>query len=296
MGDVGKQREFEAKTNKASEFSIHQPTLSAKPYIERPNIEKKSVDSFKKKSVTPLHYWAVAACLIIAGLCALMIHYQQPTFLTANAEQTITLSQPEVDLVKNIEVIDAINHNRSSPEIGSLSEKIKDELLSGEIQIYELPIQLTTTDSSQATGTIKIDFNGVMYCEYNLDKSLVTLPIPLKKGDQVGVTCVSMKEGKTVLNLKIATSLNPIESRPLRLGERQVWIVGHDCHPDFNKSFAWYQEQAEQGNVTAEEGLGHMYENGIGVSKDLSQAVHWYQKAATNGSVHAQNVLHQLGY
>ena len=48
---------------------------------------------------------------------------------------------------------------------------------------------------------------------------------------------------------------------------------------------------AQQGNVEAQYNLGHMYENGHGVSKDISEAYKWYVKAAENGNDEAQCAL-----
>jgi len=51
------------------------------------------------------------------------------------------------------------------------------------------------------------------------------------------------------------------------------------------------QNQADQGDPTAQFKLGAAYDYGTGVTRDLSQAVHWYRKAAEQGNTHAQNSL-----
>ena len=49
-----------------------------------------------------------------------------------------------------------------------------------------------------------------------------------------------------------------------------------------------YRAAAEQGYAEAQYNLGVCYENGYGVTKDLTQAVYWYKKAAGQGLATAQ--------
>jgi len=49
----------------------------------------------------------------------------------------------------------------------------------------------------------------------------------------------------------------------------------------------WYQKAAEQGNAAAQNDLGFMYLNGLGVAQSDEQAVHWYRKAAEQGNIFA---------
>jgi TPR repeat protein len=39
---------------------------------------------------------------------------------------------------------------------------------------------------------------------------------------------------------------------------------------------AWYRSAAEQGDASAQNNLGVMYANGVGVERDDVQAVDWY--------------------
>lgn len=50
---------------------------------------------------------------------------------------------------------------------------------------------------------------------------------------------------------------------------------------------------AEQGNAQAQFDLGHMYQEGDGVTKNITEAVKWVKKAAEQGNSDAQ---HRLGY
>ena len=51
------------------------------------------------------------------------------------------------------------------------------------------------------------------------------------------------------------------------------------------------RKAAEQGHARAQNHLGWMYDEGIGVSQDDQEAVSWYGKAAKQGLATAQNNL-----
>ena len=53
----------------------------------------------------------------------------------------------------------------------------------------------------------------------------------------------------------------------------------------------WYRKSAEQGNADAQNNLGCMYQNGLGVEQDDAKAMEWYQKAAEQGHTAAQSNL-----
>jgi len=57
---------------------------------------------------------------------------------------------------------------------------------------------------------------------------------------------------------------------------------------DRDGSFKWYKKAAKQGNAEAQNCLGVCYEDGNGVTKDLSEAAKWYRKAADQGNAAAQ--------
>ena len=65
---------------------------------------------------------------------------------------------------------------------------------------------------------------------------------------------------------------------------------------DLSEAVKWFRKAAEQGDASAQEGLGDCYRNGLGVPRDLSEAVKWYRKAARQGDEDAQTVLKELGY
>lgn len=59
---------------------------------------------------------------------------------------------------------------------------------------------------------------------------------------------------------------------------------------DFATALKEWRPLAEQGNLTAQNNLGLMYERGQGVTQDLAEAVNWYRKAARQGYAGAQSV------
>ena len=51
---------------------------------------------------------------------------------------------------------------------------------------------------------------------------------------------------------------------------------------------------AEQGNASAQNNLGHLYYNGLGVSRDYAEAARWFRKAAEQGHAEAQSTVGNL--
>jgi TPR repeat protein len=56
---------------------------------------------------------------------------------------------------------------------------------------------------------------------------------------------------------------------------------------------SWFRKATEQGNAIAQDNLGGMYAQGRGVAKDDAEAVQWYRKAAEQGNASAET---SLGY
>src|SRR4051812_13684035 len=57
---------------------------------------------------------------------------------------------------------------------------------------------------------------------------------------------------------------------------------------------AKWKKQAEQGNATAQFLLGNAYYNGNGVPQDYNEAINWWQQAADQGNMSAKKSLEQL--
>ena len=61
------------------------------------------------------------------------------------------------------------------------------------------------------------------------------------------------------------------------------------------KAVEWYRKAAEQGDASAQNNLGWMYQKGRGVEQNLSKAREWCQKAAAQGYERAKTNLKYLG-
>ncbi len=61
---------------------------------------------------------------------------------------------------------------------------------------------------------------------------------------------------------------------------------------DHTKAARWYRKAAEQGYAKAQFGLGAMYYNGRGLAQNYATAARWYRKAAEQGDAKSQ---HNLG-
>jgi len=68
---------------------------------------------------------------------------------------------------------------------------------------------------------------------------------------------------------------------------------------DLEKAVYWYRKAAMQGYAVAQDNMGWMYQNGLGVEKDRKKAFQWFYKAAINGHINGQNnlgVSYQYGH
>jgi TPR repeat protein len=52
----------------------------------------------------------------------------------------------------------------------------------------------------------------------------------------------------------------------------------------YAQALTLFRESAAQGNASAQNYLGLMYMNGVGVNTDYAQALSWYNKAAAQGN------------
>jgi TPR repeat protein len=59
---------------------------------------------------------------------------------------------------------------------------------------------------------------------------------------------------------------------------------GDDGLPvDYENAAEWYRQAAEQGHTGAQNQLGNLYSEGLGIEKDPLRALQWYRKAADQG-------------
>jgi len=74
-------------------------------------------------------------------------------------------------------------------------------------------------------------------------------------------------------------------------GLGSLYEQGRGVARDDGQAVQWFRKAAEQGLATGENDLGFMYSQGRGVAKDDAQAVLWYRKAAEQGLAIGENNL-----
>lgn len=72
-------------------------------------------------------------------------------------------------------------------------------------------------------------------------------------------------------------------------GQRKLGIMYIGSDDDM--AFFWTKKAAEQGDGIAQNNLGVMYENGVGIKKDADESLKWISKAAKNDIPEAQYTL-----
>lgn len=60
------------------------------------------------------------------------------------------------------------------------------------------------------------------------------------------------------------------------------------AHGSYDKAFDYWRQAAEEGDLTAQRNIAHLYRWGKGVKQDLTQAAFWYYTAAKGGLDTAQ--------
>jgi hypothetical protein len=124
-----------------------------------------------------------------------------------------------------MQAIEALKKGANIPLISTLSDLARTELLNGERQFYQIPVLAKQKDELRQGDRIRVAFNGTFYGEYDLGQVPATLTLPLKLGDTVTITCLSVSEGKQSLSFTMNTFLNPVETDPLKPGDQEVWSV-----------------------------------------------------------------------
>ncbi|KAG0042124.1 hypothetical protein BGZ89_007048, partial [Linnemannia elongata] len=73
-----------------------------------------------------------------------------------------------------------------------------------------------------------------------------------------------------------------------------LYQEGLGVSQDYAEAMTWFQKAAaEQGYAAAQHNIGMMYQEGLGVSQDYAEAMTWCRKAAEQGQVNAQ---YSIGY
>jgi TPR repeat protein len=74
----------------------------------------------------------------------------------------------------------------------------------------------------------------------------------------------------------------------------KIYFFGNGVEPDYDKSFQWRLEAANQGYPDAQYYLGGMYLFGYGTPKDIEKAIYWLSKAADNHHLLSELLLGQV--
>ena len=70
-----------------------------------------------------------------------------------------------------------------------------------------------------------------------------------------------------------------------------MYQKGQGVAKDDTQAVSWFRKAAEQGYPNAQYNLGVRYQEGKGVPKDEAQAKEWFRKAAAQGNPDAQKAL-----
>ena len=79
-----------------------------------------------------------------------------------------------------------------------------------------------------------------------------------------------------------------------KLGD--LYFEGKGVQQSYSEAAAWYRKAAEQGDASAQTMLGVLYHLSLGVQQSYSEAATWYRKAAERGNANAQTLLGNLYY
>ena len=63
---------------------------------------------------------------------------------------------------------------------------------------------------------------------------------------------------------------------------------------DYGTALVKFNRAAQQGNSDAQNNLGFMYLNGMGVAQDYKEAVRWFRMAAAQGNAYSQSHLGRM--
>ncbi|MBF0472455.1 MAG: caspase family protein [Nitrospirae bacterium] len=67
-----------------------------------------------------------------------------------------------------------------------------------------------------------------------------------------------------------------------------------EFHHEYNKAFKWFKLSADQGNAGAIFRLGKLYQDGLGVKKNLSKAISLFVESCKSGNADAINNLYDI--
>lgn len=77
-----------------------------------------------------------------------------------------------------------------------------------------------------------------------------------------------------------------------KLGD--LYEQGLGVEKNLKLAFDWRVKAANRGNLQVQVKLGKMYQDGVGVGKDAGKALYWFKRAATEGNAEAQSQLGKM--
>ena len=119
--------------------------------------------------------------------------------------------------------------------------------------------------------------------------TLVTLFLPLQGTGadlEKGLEAYARGDYQTALEEFMPLAIQGNSSAQNNLGV--MYDNGQGVPEDDKEAVKWYRLAAEQGSASAQYNLGFMYANGEGVPEDDKEAVKWYRLAAEQGDAMAQ--------
>ena len=75
-----------------------------------------------------------------------------------------------------------------------------------------------------------------------------------------------------------------------------MYESGEGVEKNYSEAVKWFRKSADQGNADAQYSLGWMYQYGFGVEKNYSEALKWYRKSADQGNARAQRSMGHMYY
>jgi tetratricopeptide (TPR) repeat protein len=63
---------------------------------------------------------------------------------------------------------------------------------------------------------------------------------------------------------------------------------------DYAEAMRWYYKAVDQGNVYAQNGIGVLYLNGLGVAQDYAEGMRWFRRAADQGDARGQELIGEV--
>jgi hypothetical protein len=283
-------------SDKSNERSVYSgDERRAQAYSEPPRFNQPPEESAPAPKPKSWLLPVMAALILVAGLggVAMMNHGSgintNPPIAATQSQNILTVTGADADQAATDRAIAELSSNTPGPLLAALPSQVKQEILSGERKFYRIPPQAINGDQFKSGDHISVDFNGTPYGTYDLSQP-ITLDMPLKMGDQIGVHCISVAQGKSTLTADLATVLNPVRCQPLAPGQSQELNVQQGG----GQNYQWFEQEAASGNPVAQYGLGHMYQYGLGVGQNNGKAVHWYQQAAAQHYLDAQVQLQLL--